>query len=173
MHPRSPPSMRSADASFYLPAVPSPKPAPTEQRRVRESRSRFSATSGAASRDLSLTCPLSGLDSACCVSVGGSNDTKPTAFSIGTRSSRISLGRKRLPIRSRRSADSSTDEGRLGHLADPRPRPPWRGAGACGARWSAACPCRGEAWPHGPPATTAAEGSETCGVFRSDWRRGV
>jgi hypothetical protein len=62
--------MRSADAIFYLPAVPSPKPAPTEQKRVRESRSwPFRVFSRQAGRDLSLTCPLSGLDLARRVSV--------------------------------------------------------------------------------------------------------
>ena len=62
--------MRSADAIFYLPAVPSPKPAPTEQKRGRESRSwPFRVISRQASRDLSLTCLVSGLDLARCVSV--------------------------------------------------------------------------------------------------------
>jgi len=62
--------MRSADDTFYLPAVPSPKPAPTEQKRVRESRSwPFRVISRQASRDLSLTCRVSGLDLARCVSV--------------------------------------------------------------------------------------------------------
>jgi len=57
--------MRSADVTFYLPGVPFPKPAPTEQSRVRESHSRFSATSRQASRDLSVTCLVRGLDLAC------------------------------------------------------------------------------------------------------------
>ena len=62
--------MRSADGIFYLPAVPSPKPAPTEQKRVRESRSwPFRVILRQAGRDLSLTCPLSGLDLARRVSV--------------------------------------------------------------------------------------------------------
>jgi len=62
--------MRSAEGIFYLPAVTSPKPAPTEQRRARESRSwPLRVISRQTSRDLSLTCPLSGLDLACCVSV--------------------------------------------------------------------------------------------------------
>jgi len=45
--------MRSADGTFYLPGVPFPKPAPTEQRRVRDSHGHFETGKSRLVRDLS------------------------------------------------------------------------------------------------------------------------